>query len=174
MPETLTTTTRADVTPLAGHIGAEITGLDTGVPLSDNAVARIRRALLDHKVVFLRGQSLNYRRHIGVTVVMGWGFDDDQLLVPAYLAASSAAQGVPGSQIVAATRNYPFIPAGQQLYWLGSTPHDPTSPIVRAYQQTAQFLVSQGRLASVPSAAAIAAHIDTTFVKKALAGGCPS
>ena len=91
-----------------------------------------------------------------------------------YLAASSAAQGVPGSQIVAATRNYPFIPPGQQLYWLGSTRHDPASPIVRAYQQTAQFLVSQGRLASVPSAAAIAAHIDTTFVKKALAGGCPS
>jgi taurine transport system substrate-binding protein len=91
-----------------------------------------------------------------------------------YLAASSAAQGVPGNQIVAATKGYPFILPDQQLYWLGSTPHDPTSPIVQAYQQTAQFLVSQGRLTTVPSAAQIAAHIDITFVKKALAGDCPS
>jgi taurine transport system substrate-binding protein len=91
-----------------------------------------------------------------------------------YLAASSAAQGVPGNQIVAATKGYPFILPDQQLYWLGSTPNDPTSPIVQAYQQTAQFLVSQGRLTTVPTAAQIAAHIDITFIKKALAGDCPS
>ena len=91
-----------------------------------------------------------------------------------YLAASSAVQGVPGDQIVAATRDYPFIAPGDQLYWLGSTPHDPDSRIVQAYQQTGAFLVSQGRLTSAPSAAQIAAHVDITFVKKALAGGCPS
>ena len=91
-----------------------------------------------------------------------------------YLAASSAAQGVPGNQIVAATKGYPFILPGQQLYWLGSTQDDPASPIVQAYQQTARFLVSQGRLATVPSAAQIAAHIDITFIQKALAGACPS
>jgi ABC-type taurine transport system substrate-binding protein len=90
-----------------------------------------------------------------------------------YLAASSAVQGVPGDQIVAATRDYPFIPPGQQLYWLGSTLHDPGSRIVSAYEQTARFLVTQGRLTSVPSASQIAAHIDITFIKKALAGGCP-
>jgi ABC-type taurine transport system substrate-binding protein len=91
-----------------------------------------------------------------------------------YLAASSAVQGVPGNQVVAATRNYPFIPPGQQLYWLGSTLHDRGSRMVQAYEQTARFLVTQGRLTSVPSAAQIAAHIDITFIKKALAGGCPS
>jgi taurine transport system substrate-binding protein len=91
-----------------------------------------------------------------------------------YLAASSAAQGVPGNQVVAATKGYPFILPSQQLYWLGSTLHDPASRIVQAYQQTAQFLVAQGRLTSVPSAAQIAAHIDITFVQKALAGDCPS
>jgi len=64
MPETLITSTHVDVIPLAGNIGAEIAGVDTGGPLSDDAVARIRRALLDHKVVFLRGQSLNYRRQV--------------------------------------------------------------------------------------------------------------
>jgi len=91
-----------------------------------------------------------------------------------YLAASSKVQGVPGNEIVAATKAYPFILPSQQLFWLGSTLHDPSSRIVQAYLQTAQFLVTQGRLTSVPSAAQIAAHIDITFVKKALAGGCPS
>jgi ABC-type taurine transport system substrate-binding protein len=90
-----------------------------------------------------------------------------------YLAASAGVQGVPGSEIVTATRNYPFIPPSQQLYWLGSTLHDPASPIVRAYLQTGKFLVAQGRLTSVPSAVRIAAHIDITFITKALSGGCP-
>ena len=91
-----------------------------------------------------------------------------------YLAGTARVQGATGSQIVTATRNYPFIPPSQQLYWLGSTLHDPGSRIVQAYQQTAQFLVTQGRLTSVPSAAQIAAHIDITFIKKALSGGCTS
>jgi ABC-type taurine transport system substrate-binding protein len=91
-----------------------------------------------------------------------------------YLAASSAVQGVPGDQVVAATKDYPFIRPGDQLYWLGSARHDPDSRIVRAYQQTGKFLVSQGRLSSVPSAAQIAQHIDITFIKKALAGACSS
>jgi ABC-type taurine transport system substrate-binding protein len=91
-----------------------------------------------------------------------------------YLAASSKVQGVPGNEIVAATKAYPFILPSQQLFWLGSTLHDPSSRIVQAYLQTARFLVTQGRLTSVPSAAQIAAHIDITFIKKALSGGCPS
>src|SRR5204863_1239603 len=38
-----------------------------------------------------------------------------------YLAASSAAQGVPGDQIVAATKAYPIILPGAQPYWIEST-----------------------------------------------------
>jgi NitT/TauT family transport system substrate-binding protein len=94
-----------------------------------------------------------------------------------YLAATAKVQGVPASQasaLVATTNGYPFIPPSQQLFWLGSTLHDPTSRIVKAYQQTGTFLVAQGRLTSAPSAAQIASHIDITFIKKALAGGCPS
>ena len=79
---------------------------------------------------------------------------------------------VPANQIESATKAYPFIPLSQQTYWLGSTAGDTSSPIVKAYQQTGQFLVKQGRLTSAPSAAQIATHIDPTFVKKALSGGC--
>ena len=48
-----------------------------------------------------------------------------------YLAASSAVQGVPGDQVVAATKDYPFILPSDQLYWLGSTPHDPIAASCR-------------------------------------------
>lgn len=89
-----------------------------------------------------------------------------------YLAQSARVQGVPGSLIVSATRSFPFIPLSQQLYWLGSTPDDAGSPIVKAYELTARFLVGQGRLTSVPSAGVVATHVDSEFVKKALAGGC--
>jgi ABC-type taurine transport system substrate-binding protein len=89
-----------------------------------------------------------------------------------YLTQSAKVQGVPANLIVPATKNFPFIPLSQQLHWLGSSAGDTSSPIVRAYVQTGQFLVGQGRLPSAPSAAVIAAHVDPTFVKKALAGDC--
>ena len=57
---------------------------------------------------------------------------------------------------------------------VGSTLHDPTSRLVKAYELTAQFLIGQGRLTTVPSAAQIASHVNISFVQKALAGGCPS
>jgi taurine transport system substrate-binding protein len=89
-----------------------------------------------------------------------------------YLTQSAKVQGVPGSLIVTATKGYPFIPLSQQLHWLGSAQGDTGSPIVKAYAQTAQFLVGQGRLTSVPTTSVLASHVDPAFVKKALAGGC--
>ncbi len=89
-----------------------------------------------------------------------------------YLTQSAKVQGVPGNLIVAGTRNYPFIPLDQQLYWLGSTVNDVNSPIVKAYVLTGQFLVQQGRLTTAPTASVIASHVDPVFIKKALAGDC--
>ena len=89
-----------------------------------------------------------------------------------YLRQSAKVQGVPGNLIVTATRAFPFIPLSDQLHWLGSARGDVSSPIVKAYVQTGQFLVGQGRLPTAPTAATIAAHVDPTFVRKALAGGC--
>ena len=64
MTETIGTSVRLDITPLAGEIGAEIGGVDAGAPLSDDAVAQIRSALLEHKVVFLRDQELDYATQV--------------------------------------------------------------------------------------------------------------
>ena len=46
------------VLPLAGAIGAEITGVDLSTDLVDDTVAEIRRAWLEHLVVFFRDQFL--------------------------------------------------------------------------------------------------------------------
>src|SRR5438067_10697626 len=47
-----------EIHPLAGAIGAEITGIDLAREIGDEAVTRIRRAWLDRLVVFFRGQVL--------------------------------------------------------------------------------------------------------------------
>src|SRR3546814_19661701 len=49
------------VAPSAGASGAEIAGADLSTALSDDSVAAIRQALLDHLVVFFRDQELTPR-----------------------------------------------------------------------------------------------------------------
>ncbi|HXZ02603.1 MAG TPA: TauD/TfdA family dioxygenase [Stellaceae bacterium] len=50
--------TALDIRPIAGALGAEIHGLALDQPLDAATVAAIRRALLDHLVIFFRGQDL--------------------------------------------------------------------------------------------------------------------
>ena len=62
---------RITVNKLAGNIGAQISGIDTGYVVSDEDVAAIRQVLLDQKVVFLRNQSLNYARQVAFAERLG-------------------------------------------------------------------------------------------------------
>jgi taurine dioxygenase len=60
-----------EIRPLAGAIGAEIFGVDLSARLDDDTVAAIRRAWLDHLVIFFRDQELPpaeflaFARHFG-------------------------------------------------------------------------------------------------------------
>jgi taurine dioxygenase len=62
------------VTPISGAIGAEIHGVDLAAHLDDATLAEIRRAWLDHLVVFFRDQELTpdaflaFARRIGEPV----------------------------------------------------------------------------------------------------------
>jgi taurine dioxygenase len=62
------------VEPLAGALGAEISGVDLAGPLDDETVGAIRGAWLEHLVVFFRDQDLSldqflaFARHIGQPV----------------------------------------------------------------------------------------------------------
>jgi alpha-ketoglutarate-dependent sulfate ester dioxygenase len=71
MTDTIGTHVQIGVRRLAGNIGAEITGVDTGTGLGDDTVAQIRQALLEHKVVFFRGQSLDYARQVAFAERLG-------------------------------------------------------------------------------------------------------
>ena len=53
-----------DAAPVGATIGAELSGLDLTVDLSDDVIAEIRQALLDYKVVFFRDQPLTAAQHV--------------------------------------------------------------------------------------------------------------
>jgi taurine dioxygenase len=58
MPKPAASTGSIEVTPIGGALGAEIAGVDLAANLSEEQVATIRGAWLDHLVVFFRDQSL--------------------------------------------------------------------------------------------------------------------
>jgi taurine dioxygenase len=51
------------IEPVSGAIGAEIIGLDLSADLDAVTIAALRRALLDHCVIFFRDQDLDIARH---------------------------------------------------------------------------------------------------------------
>src|SRR5262245_19740389 len=59
------------VKPVAGHIGAEIRGVDLALPQSDAAVQAIRRALLQWKVLFFHDQRIGHAEQVAFTSRFG-------------------------------------------------------------------------------------------------------
>ena len=59
------------VQPVAGRIGAEISGLDISQPLDPQSVTVIQQALDTWKVVFFRGQHLDHAAQIGFGRLFG-------------------------------------------------------------------------------------------------------
>jgi len=57
--------------PIAGSLGAEIAGVDLGRELGDEVMGEIRRALLDHLVIFFRDQTLTPAQQ--VAFARRWG-----------------------------------------------------------------------------------------------------
>jgi alpha-ketoglutarate-dependent sulfate ester dioxygenase len=71
MTETLVPPSNITISRLAGNIGAQVSGVDTGGQLAEEAVAAVRQALLDHKVVFLRDQHLDYASQVAFAQRLG-------------------------------------------------------------------------------------------------------
>lgn len=62
------------IKPISGALGAEIEGVDISRDLDSETVAGIRQALLDHCVIFFRGQNLNVDRHKAFARLFGLPF----------------------------------------------------------------------------------------------------
>lgn len=56
---------------IAGALGAEISGIDLVAGLSVSQALQIRQALLEHQVIFLRGQKLDPAQFLGFAKSMG-------------------------------------------------------------------------------------------------------
>ncbi len=82
--------TAPGVAPIAGALGAEIAGVDLGQPLAADTVRDIRRAFLDHLVIFFRGQDLEPAQFVAAARRFGTpipypfskGLEDEPLVVP--------------------------------------------------------------------------------------------
>ena len=59
------------VQPLSPALGAEISGVDLGEPLIDDTIAEIRRAFLEHLVIFFHDQSLTPEQYLRFARTMG-------------------------------------------------------------------------------------------------------
>ncbi|AXL93612.1 taurine dioxygenase [Streptomyces sp. CB09001] len=64
-------TTGIEVAPVAGHIGAEIRGVDLAAGLGAAQVAAVRAAVLRWKVVFFRDQRLDHAGHVAFARLFG-------------------------------------------------------------------------------------------------------
>jgi taurine dioxygenase len=59
------------VQPIAGALGAEVSGVDLAEPLRNSVAAELRRAFVDHLVLFFRDQSLTPEQHLAVSRLFG-------------------------------------------------------------------------------------------------------
>jgi len=50
--------------PIAPALGAEVEGVDLTAPLSDQTIAEIREAVVQHKVIFFRDQDISLAQHV--------------------------------------------------------------------------------------------------------------
>jgi taurine dioxygenase len=64
-------TTGVGAVPLAGYIGAEITGVDLRGPLEPSVVEEIRNALHRYKVIFFRGQQIGHAEQVAFARLFG-------------------------------------------------------------------------------------------------------
>jgi taurine dioxygenase len=64
---------------IAGALGAEIRGVDAARALADDVVAEIRQALLDHLVIFFRGQKLSPQQLLAFAQRFGRAMEYPQL-----------------------------------------------------------------------------------------------
>ena len=59
------------VTPSSPHVGAEIGEIDLTRPLSDLALAELRRAFTEHLVLFFRDQKISFEDHVRLAEYFG-------------------------------------------------------------------------------------------------------
>ncbi|MDP7621589.1 MAG: TauD/TfdA family dioxygenase [SAR324 cluster bacterium] len=68
-----------DVHPVSGALGAEITGVDISLPLDAEVVSEIRKALLNHLVIFFQNQVITPQQQLNFAEQFGLPIEYPQL-----------------------------------------------------------------------------------------------
>jgi taurine transport system substrate-binding protein len=92
-----------------------------------------------------------------------------------FIGQASKLVGATPAQAVAATKIIPYVTAKKELSWFqspGGTAAD--GQMFKAYTLTGAFLKQQGRVTTVPTAAQITSHLDSSYVVQAVKDHCAS
>jgi taurine dioxygenase len=84
--------------PLAGALGAEVTGIDLRQPIGDAAFAALEAGLLEHQVLFFRDQPIEPRHHLALARRFG-----EPVAHPAY----PHVEGFPEINVLESTAEHP-------------------------------------------------------------------
>ncbi|MDP6708159.1 MAG: TauD/TfdA family dioxygenase [Alphaproteobacteria bacterium] len=115
---------RITVVPISGAIGAEIGDVDVAAELDEATISEIRRALLEHLVIFFRDQALDVARHKAFTRRFGelfvhpnyqLGQEDTEMV---YLLRRPGDESAAGEKWHADTTMMAVPPMGAILYAL--------------------------------------------------------
>ena len=129
-----------EVRPIAGSIGAEIHNVDVSQDLDDATVADIRKALLDHCVIFFRNQKLDAERHKVFTRRFGEIFihpnykgmqADPEIIV---ITREPGDKKIVGEEWHADTTMMPEPPMGAILYAIEVPPYGGDTLFANQYQ----------------------------------------
>ena len=131
---------RIEVRPIAGSIGAEIHNADISGDLEEPTVAEIRKALLDHCVIFFRNQKLEPERHKAFTRRFGKIFvhpnyqgmqADPEIIV---ITREPGDTKIVGEEWHADTTMMPEPPMGAILYAIEVPPYGGDTLFANQYQ----------------------------------------
>ena len=128
------------VEPIAGSIGAEIHNDDVSEDLDETTVAAIRKALLDHCVVFFRNQKLDAERHKAFTRRFGsifvhpnyQGMQADPEII--LITREPGDQKIVGEEWHTDTTMMPTPPMGAILYAIETPPYGGDTLFANQYQ----------------------------------------
>lgn len=140
------------VEPIAGSIGAEIHNVDVSADLDEATVGDIRKALLDHCVIFFRNQKLDAERHKAFTRRFGNIFvhpnykgmqADPEIIV---ITREPGDQKIVGEEWHADTTMMPWPPMGAILYAIDVPPYGGDTLFANQYQAYASLSEGMKRM----------------------------
>lgn len=84
--------------PLAGALGAEVSGIDLREPIDDATFSTLHQGLLDHGVIFFREQPIEHRHHLALAERFG---------TPVPHPAYESVEGFPAINVLESTPEKP-------------------------------------------------------------------